>query len=716
MAQRLTTAFINTVTPGAYPHVTVQSVPSGVGNTGVIAIIGEAAGGADFSEEDLKNNHFTPDQADRVLAKYVSGPIVDAMNLLASPSADALITGSVTSVFILKTNAGAKALAVVDTDYGSLRAKNWGSEGNKIKYKIVASQLEVAPEKEGAAVPAFGATLNSKTFSVRLNGGAAAAVTLSATAGDHNNIANLIIELNTLLPAGIVASAGTITDSFKLTMAADSANYRKGWGKSFELVETTPTHLAALGHVAGLTVSSAESEVEASVIRTDIGANETLEAKGEIALELGYQGTTATVSIAAGVLSTTVVGGSGASIASLALSQFATLADLADYLNSQTGYSASVPAASQQTSPMKLDEVAAVSMASSAASLRPGRIKKSQANWSEAVAESAIVEWVEDDTDGLPSPMASYVFLAGGDKGATSSANVVDALAALEAVKCNFFIPLMSRDASDDIAEGLTDSASTYTIDAIHAAAKNHELKMSTPKLKRNRSSVLSFWGSYADSKEKAQAQAHYRSSMAFQKVRQIDSQGVVQEYLPWAGACVAAGMQAAGFYKGITNKLANVISFIDPSGFDAGNPGDVEDALLAGLLILQDDTAGVKWVSDQTTYGLDSNFVYNSMQAVYLADVVALDLTDALQRAFVGQSLADVDAATALAFIQTKMEEYRRIKAITPDDEAPLGYRNAKVKITGPVMEVSLEIKLSTTIYFIPIELSISQVQSSAA
>jgi hypothetical protein len=174
--------------------------------------------------------------------------------------------------------------------------------------------------------------------------------------------------------------------------------------------------------------------------------------------------------------------------------------------------------------------------------------------------------------------------------------------------------------------------------------------------------------------------------------------------------------MQAAGFYKGITNKFVNLISFVDPSGFDSGSPGNVEDALLAGLLILQRETAGNKWVSDQTTYGYDTNFVYNSLQASYLADVVTIDLSDSLQRAFVGQSLADVDAATALAFISTKMEEYRRIKAIVGDDEAPLGYRNAKVTIAGPVMFVAVEIKLSTTVYFIPIALTISQIQSSAS
>jgi hypothetical protein len=713
MAQRLTTSFINTSIPGAYPNVSVKSVPVGVANTGVIAIIGEAAGGAHFESEDLKENFFTPDQADLVEAKYVSGPIVDAMRALSAPSADANIVGSATRVYILKTNAGSKASAVVDTDYGTLSAKNWGVGGNQTKFKVIASQLEETPEAESsAAIPAFGVALDGASFTLRLNGGAEAVVTLGT--GGHATIGTLVTELNGLLPAGITASPGAATDTLNLKIDTDSATYRKGWGKSFELIDSSPGDLALLNLSEGLYTSSAEANVEVNVVRQDIGLNETLEAKGEVALEVGYDGTTATLSISSNTLSTTVTGGAGANL-SINISEYATVADLAAFIASKPGYSASAATVAQQLKPANLDKVSAIGICSTNASLKPGRVKKSLANFKAAAALSAAVDFAADEVEGLPSPSSSFEFLAGGAKGSTTAADFVDTLTKLEALSVNFVIPLFSRDATDDIADGLTESGSTYTIDAVHAATKSHDLKMSVPALKRYRLGILSFWGDYVDAKAKAQTLANYRHSMTFQKVSQVDSQGNVVEFMPWMGACIAAGMQAAGFYKGITNKFANIISFKDPDGFDNGSPGSVEDALLAGLLILQRETAGSKWVSDQTTYGFDTNFVYNSLQATYLADIVAADLADSLQRAFVGQSLADVDAATALAFIATKMEEYRRIKAITADDEAPLGYRGAKVRISGPTMFVSVEIKLSTTIYFIPIELTISQVQSSA-
>lgn len=711
MAIRLTTSFINTVTPGAYFEQNVRSTPVGIGATGVIAIIGEADGGEDFANEILKDNFFTPDQASQVQQKYIAGPIVDAFRALSAPSADADITGSVNRIYILKTNSGAKAQATIDTNYGTLQSKNFGKDGNKIKYQITASQMEDTPSAISGVVPAFGAALDGAVLNFRLNGGVLATITLSNTPADHADIATLVTELNALLPAGITADPGVATNTFELNVDADSANYRKGWGKTLEIVSGDLLDLAL---VAGIYKSAAESEIEMSIIRSDIGLNETLEAKGQIALEIGYVGSTATLSISNNTLTTTVTGGSGSNL-SIDLSQYSTVTDLAAFISAQAGYSAAATVAAAQMSPKDLDKVTAIGICVSGSGLKAGRIKKSIKNFKDAIATSSAVEFVATDVDGLPSPMASASFLNGGDKGGTSGANIVDALTKLEGIAVNFVVPLFSRDASEDITEALTESSSTYTIDAIHAATKSHALKMSTAKLKRHRVAMLSYKGSYAETESKASSLASYRCYLTFQDVDQVNSQGEVKTFAPWYSACVAAGMQAAGFYKSFTNKLANVISYRDPVGFDSGSPGDVEQALLAGLLLLQSATSGVKWVSDQSTYGIDSNFVYNSLQAVYAADVLALDLAESYQTQFVGKSLADVTRADGLAFLAQKMDIYRRVKLIASSDDAPLGYKNEDVQISGPIMTVKVEIKLATTIFFIPISIDISQVQQSA-
>jgi hypothetical protein len=720
MAQRLTNSFVNTVRPGSYFDVKVKSTPVGVASSGNIVLIGEASGGAaakgvDSANGDvLKDNFYTPDQLAQVEAKYISGPIVDAFRAISSPSSDANINGSANRIYIAKTNQASKAETTIATAYGTLSDKNWGIDGNKYSYQVSQSLAEVTPTITGSVIALYGAPLDGTEFKIRLNGGAEATVTLSGTPADHADLTTLLVELNALLPVGIDATAGTAANTVKLTIAADVAANSKGWGKSFELIDSTPGDLAALGLAAGLTTSAQEPEVQIDINRQDTNTNESFLAAAEVAMEIGYDGTTATLTITDTALTTTVTGGTGANL-SLQLNQYNTISDLAAYINSQTGYTCSVAATSTQTAPAMLDNLAAQPICSTAASLKPGRVKRAAANMEKALSQSSVLDFDATATAGLPDVMATKVFLTGGAKGSTSAADVADAVTDLEGINANFVVPLFSRNASADIADGLTDSSSAYTIDAINALVKSHVLKMSTAKIKKHRSAFLSFWGSFSDAKDKAGSLAHYRVSLCMQKTSQSDSKGVIQNFMPWHTAAVAAGMQAAGFYKSITNKFANVISYEDPTGFDSGSPGDIEEAIEAGLLFLEKAVVGSKWVVDQTTYGIDTNFVYNSIQAVYGADLVSLDLAESFQTAFVGQSLADVDAATAIAFLASKMDQYKKQKLIAASDDAPLGFKNAKVKIEGPIMSVSVEIKLATAILFIPINIEVSQVQSVA-
>jgi len=717
MAQRITTSFVNTNRPGAYFDVRVKSTPVGVAISGNLIIMGEADGGAAASSIDsaqgdvLKDNFFTPDQADRVAAKYVSGPIVDAFNALSSPSSDANITGAANRIYILKTNKSTKASKAVAPSYGTFSDRNFGVNGNKYAFQISQSLEEAAPEISSGVIPAFGATLDGLSFTIRLNGGAESIITLGTGSG-HDDRDELVTELDGLLPSGMSCEAGTAADTIKIKVDADAAANSKGWGKSFELIDSTSGDLAALNLNAGLYDSAQEPEVQVDITRQDTGTNESFLVDSDIALEIGYEGTTGSVSITDSQLTTTVTGGSGANL-SINLEEYTTLSDLADFIDSQTGYSAAVAAATQ-SSPAALDNTTA-GIASTAADLRPGRIKRAAARFVSRMEESAVLEFKLDASEGLPD-VRSRSFLEGGAKGSSSAANIIDGIAEMESVQANFIVPLFSRDATEDIADGLTDSSSTYTIDAVNAAVKSHVLKMSTPKIKRHRTAFLSFNGSYADAKQKAGSLANARVSLCMQKTSQVNSLGQVVNYQPWHTACIAAGMQAAGFYKAIVNKFANVIAFTDPVGFDSGSPGDIEDALDAGLLFMEKAVVGSKWVSDQTTYGIDTNFVFNSVQAMYNVDLISLDLAESLQRAFVGQSLADVDSSTAISFIASKMDAFKKQKLIASSDDAPLGFKNAKVSINGPIMEVSVEIKPATAILFIPITIEVSQVQNSAS
>jgi len=708
MALKLTESFITTSVPGAYSQVLVKSDPVGVAASGVIAIIGEADGGDDFTIDNIKENFFGPTQVDRVTQKYVSGNIVNAMRMMPSPSADADITGAPTRVYILKTNASTAASAVV-ASYGTITAKVSGADGNKIKYEITQIEDEIAPSLEGDTISNF-AALAGVVFHVRLNGAVATVVDVFTGDPDtFDTIGEVVALIDAALPAGMSCSLGAAPDSIKLSVDEDLAANDKGWGKSFELVEVTVAGLVALGVEEGLFTSALEPRIQIDIKRSDINLNESFAIGAEVALSIGYDGTTALLTKTPTTITTTVAGGSGSNL-SINLSQFLTVKDLAEFIAAQPGYSSVASSGSAQSNPSILDNVAAIGIATSNSEL-PGRIKKAVSNFASVLSTSSAVNASQTAIEGLPAETPSPVFLSGGAKGHTTAASIAAAIDQLKGINVNFVVPLFSQNASEDIAEGLTESGSTYTISAINALVRNHCLEMSTTKNKKNRSAYVSLWGTYQQAKNEASSVSHFRKSLAFQKVSQVDAQGEIRIYHPWMGAVNAAAMQAAGFYKSIVNKFANIISFEDPEGYDSGNIDDQEDALNAGLLPLTQDIVGNKWLSDQTTYQLDENLFRNSSQMVYVADLLALDLTASIQRAFVGKSLADVDESTIIGFVISKADAYKRQKLIAPSDDAPAGFKNLKVAIRGAVGSLAIEFKPSNSLYFFPITISLSEI-----
>lgn len=532
-------------------------------------------------------------------------------------------------------------------------------------------------------------------------------------------------------PANDVQAFAPVT----ITLAA--ANPIDGVGKSIEIAEltagtdllsrclyqlnTTPVTWVSKSGAPALLTSSAEYIATITNARQLDAVTEDLSAGGEIALTLGYVGTTASVVVTDTTLTITVAGGTGTS-QTFTLADWPTLADLAAAIASKTGFKCSVGSGILGQIPSTaLDNV--TTTGSTTWGAQTCRLKIDAYRMFNKIAnESALVQL--QDTNGvvvqagagLPQPQ-SLQFLTGGTKGGTTSAAVSAAFDKLQAVRGNFLVPLFSRDATLDIADGLTEAASTYQIDSINAAAKSHVLAMSTLKKRRNRQAFLSKRNTFLNDRLASANIASFRCAMTFLDVKNVSNDGTLKQYQPWMGAVLAAAMQAAGFYRPIVNKGINCSGFVMPTkDFDDRIDSNVEDALTSGLLPMKRaDGGGFVWTSDQTTYGKDSNFVFNSIQATYIADVIAMTTAQRMEKAFVGQSVADISAALALSFLQAIMSDFLRLKLISASDDAPKGFKNARIQIKGPAMIVSLEVKLAGAIYFIPISFLVSQVQQTA-
>lgn len=602
-----------------------------------------------------------------------------------------------------------------------------------------------------AATPVVGDTMVIPTGSVLAGGAdqnvgayvvtAVTSTSISATKlSDAGNGAAVIGTITAPVDVSPAVSAAAVTDVIAyapLTVTLEAGAVIDGVGKSLEIAElATGTDLLSrtafgLGTVTAVTwvsksgtpkllSAAAEYKVKLNLSRSSDGVSEEFIAGGDIGLKLSYLGTTATVTITDTALTTSVAGGSGSNL-SIDLSDYTNIGDLAAFINSQTGYSCSPGNTALGLLPVSaLDNVSAKPIASTWGAAN-GRIKMDAYRFYQAVAGGSFLAQVNDPAEqagsGLPDVMASALFMSGGTRGSTSDADVTAGLAALETVQGNFLVPLFSRDATSDIADALTDSGSTYTIASIHAAARAHVTTMSTLKRRRNRQAWLSIAASFQDSQDAAANIASVRCGMAFQDFKNTAASGSLTQFLPWMGAVLGAGMQAAGFYRNIEGKGIGTSGVLSRAGdFNPKSDSQVESALKAGLMPAEKaDGGGYTWISDQTTYGRDDNFVFNSMQAVYAADTVARTTAVRMEKAFKGQSPADIGAPVALSFLEGILGDMLRLKLIAPSDDAPKGFKNATVQIRGNAMYVSVEIKLATAIDFILIDFLVAPVVQTA-
>lgn len=469
------------------------------------------------------------------------------------------------------------------------------------------------------------------------------------------------------------------------------------------------------GSAAGL---SNQQKISQAEVRNQMDyakgtTTETFKSGGDVVLLVGCSEADATMEILSDKIEFKV---NGALRFSATFKQFKTLADLAAFISSQTNFSAAIPLAKfAMVAPSSLDKGAYG--VSGIAAHKNGRIKKDAADWKAQNGGSALVAIEMTSESGLPEAMETQKFLTGGSKGGTTSALAATAIDACEKLSTNFIVPLFSTDAADDIANDETESSSTYTVDAVNAYLQSHILKMSAVKMRKNRVGIVSKKASYSSCKEAASELNSFRMYLCFQDFTTTDSNGEIKVFQPWMTAINAAGMQAAAGYKGIVKKFANCSGIkVSLNDFDPSNPGDTEDALKAGLLFMERvPTGGFRWFSDQSTYTIDNNFVYNSLQAVYISDLIVLTLIDRFDRLVVGRSVAEVSQTAALSVLEAEMFNFKRLRWIAASDDAIKGYKNASATITGPVLEIACEIKLAGLIYFVPISLSISEVQQTA-
>lgn len=553
----------------------------------------------------------------------------------------------------------------------------------------------------------------------------------------------------------LIAAITDIQAFSPVTITQEAADPIHGYGKSLEIAELTSAtgRLSDLAYQLNTTKVSwlsktatpylLTSVTERSITLSDQRAvdsivEENTSIGGTVVLALGYIGNTGTCTITSTALTTTVAGGSGVSL-NLAHKKFVTISDLVTYINSQSGYTCTLLEPQYGSRPpTELDRVSAVGICSTF-TVAPGRIKRDAQSFYDTVYSTQLLQLgtalpVTATTAnprpsgadrGLPATLIN-TYLSGGTKASTTEAQFAAAIDACEKLITNFGCALISRDASADIIDGETESGSTYTLAAVTTRIRKQAETLSQKLRRRNRQWFIGVSGSYtAYQRPFAINQSTVgRLVIAMQNVYANSADGGIVGFAPWYTAVLAAAMQLAAYRKGILHREPTQNGVYHAYGdFDPAT--QAQDALRSGLLVLSQGEpnplvpgSSGRWTftSDQTAYVRNSNFYYNSIQAVFVLDQVLLSVSRGVEDAVVGESSADVDATMVKSVTESYLALALSAGLIAVDDEALKGYSKVVVTQTGGTFKVRVfKLKLAGLIYFVDMEFDVSQIKRTA-
>jgi len=517
--------------PGAYSKTNIDlSGGFPLGQTGLVAIFGESTRGKSGSEEsDISKNVYSPNQIAEVREKYGTGPIVDAMNFLFAPASDGNIPSGAQAVYIYKTNASSRSQLALANTYGTVRSLEYGIGGNTVTYGV-SETAEVAPTVEGIDYVANAADAGA-SFTVRLDGVDEIITVAASTYGD----AATLIAAITITGATVTASGEKVV----ITVDPDATANQNGYGKTMELVDSTPSDLALLGLSVGLVDSSVESAMTVTIKQTRDLLEEQDTVGGNIVLEAGYDGVNTTATIQ--VTSTQVIL-TDASAATFDKAAYPTILQLVNAMNLTADWNVALSSTLYNSlSPDVLDIVNVGAKVSQASTQKAARIKKDANEVADLMSLSSIVDIISQSDTGLMDAVTETA-LTGGILGGSTTAAITDALTALQEVRVNSVIPLFSRDATADISDNLTDATSTYTVLGIHQGVKTHCSLMSTTKNRSERQGYISMKDTFDNCLDRAALLADARLELCIQDTRNTDSVGNIKWFQPWSQSAMLAG------------------------------------------------------------------------------------------------------------------------------------------------------------------------------
>lgn len=402
------------------------------------------------------------------------------------------------------------------------------------------------------------------------------------------------------------------------------------------------------------------------------------------AFSVSYNGPEATAVVSITNTEVTLQAPSGTTVASIDLNSFPTIQQVVDRINVTPNFTASVEDGNGSKAALNgLDSVTAQDVKT--------------ASYVAKADLQAVVDWFNSTSEGFVSATRvagagtapaniGFTYLTGGSDGIVTMNEWSKAYEALQSVDVQWVTPVTADP-------------------AIHAMNDSHCAFMSGQARMERRGIVGTDIGtSDDDAKEAAKALNSDRTSLVHIGSYDYDANGKLTLFPPYILAA-----QLSGMFSGVNPGTALTNKSIKSRGLERNlrNPTDTDDLIRAGVLCVENTTAGYKVVKSITTWLVDDNYNRVEVSVGCALDFLARNLRNALD-VLRGEKGTPINMSRAVSIADSVCRQLSIPEPVGPgvlvgDDQNP-PYKNIKAVLLGDVLGVQLQASPVIPINFIPI------------
>jgi hypothetical protein len=361
------------------------------------------------------------------------------------------------------------------------------------------------------------------------------------------------------------------------------------------------------------------------------------------------------------------------------LSLYATIGQLAAYINTISGYAAVVTAGQSNASSLLLDSITATSLVGGLVLTSNMQAIIDVIN-NTCLYATAVAANGANNRGAIAATLATTYFASGTD-GTYSSGDWTAALLVLESENVNFI-------------------ATPNVTSSVWSAISAHVTSMCSPTKKKERQFIVgNDWGT-ADAQRITDATTlnNQYGMYVVNGFTQYDVNGVVQQYGAGYTGCLLLGIAcSSAINMPLTAKTLRVLSLESKL-----SQTRMENLLTNGCCVINYDANGLPKVIRQLNSYQTDNLILNEWSSVREINFVSLDLRNYLQSLYIGQpgsSFSGTGVVTGAVI--SRLKQYADAGIFTEDSNG-ISFWNVRAVLTGDTISIDYDAYITLPVNFV--------------